>query len=93
MAENKAARLADEVIHVVSGFQVAEFSHVVGCLWPSNDRVCVEVAGGFYTALLGQAEIHWGNEVAAKLRQAVMAVREKAINMPLNWAQFVHYGP
>jgi len=31
-AENKAARLTDEVIHVVSGFQVAGFPHVVGCL-------------------------------------------------------------
>lgn len=31
-AENKAARLSDEVIHVVSGFQVAGFPYVVGCL-------------------------------------------------------------
>ncbi|KAB5513629.1 CHAT domain-containing protein, partial [Coniochaeta sp. 2T2.1] len=43
-AETKAEQLADEVIHVVSGFQVAGFPHVVGCLWPSIDRVCVEVA-------------------------------------------------
>jgi CHAT domain-containing protein len=42
-AENKAARLSDEVIHVVSGFQVAGFPHVVGCLWPSVDDVCVEI--------------------------------------------------
>ncbi|KAL2136726.1 hypothetical protein VTI74DRAFT_1767 [Chaetomium olivicolor] len=34
-AENRAAELSDEVIHVVSGFQVAGFPHVVGCLWPS----------------------------------------------------------
>lgn len=33
-AANGAARLRDEVIHVVSGFQVAGFAHVVGCLWP-----------------------------------------------------------
>lgn len=93
-AENKAARLADEVIHVVSGFQVAGFPHVVGCLWPSNDRICVEVAGGFYTALLDQREMRWDtDEVAGALREAVMAVRAKERGTPLYWAQFVHYGP
>ncbi len=93
-AENEAAQLTDEVIHVVSGFQVAGFPHVVGCLWPSNDRICVEVAGGFYNALLGQGGMRWDNDdVAAALRKAVMAIRAKEWSMPLNWAQFVHYGP
>jgi len=93
-AENKAARLLDEVIHVVSGFQVAGFPHVVGCLWPSNDRICVEVAVGFYTALLGQGRMRWDtDDVAWALRKAVMVVRAKERSMPLNWAQFVHYGP
>ena len=32
--ENKVAQLANEVIHVGSGFQVAGFRHVIGCLWP-----------------------------------------------------------
>ncbi len=40
-AEHKAARLSREAIHVVSGFQVAGFPRVMGCLWPSIDRVCV----------------------------------------------------
>jgi CHAT domain-containing protein len=31
-AENRVELLADEVIHVVSGFQVAGFAHVIGCL-------------------------------------------------------------
>ena len=31
-AENKAARLRDEVIHIVSGFQVAGFPYVIGSL-------------------------------------------------------------
>ncbi|KAL6902611.1 CHAT domain-containing protein [Trichoderma evansii] len=30
-AENKANKIDDEVIHIVSGFQVAGFPHVVGC--------------------------------------------------------------
>lgn len=31
-AENNAMRLKDEVIHIVSGFQVAGFAHAIGCL-------------------------------------------------------------
>ena len=93
-AQNRATRLSDEVIHVVSGFQVAGFPHVVGCLWPSIDRVCVEVADGFYSALFRQGESLWEKgEMALALREAVMSVRAEDMEMPLNWAQFVHYGP
>jgi predicted RNase H-like HicB family nuclease len=92
-AENKAARLSDEVIHVVSGFQVAGFPHVVGCLWPAGDSECVEVAKRFYSLILqrNQSAIN-NNEVASVLQEVVMAVRADDLSMPLNWAQFVHYG-
>ncbi|KAI5460955.1 CHAT domain-containing protein [Mariannaea sp. PMI_226] len=90
-AENKAKRLADEMIHVVSGFQVAGFPHVVGCLWPAGDSECVEVAKRFYSLAL-QQDKSVANDAASALREAVMAVREKELGMPLNWAQFVHYG-
>ncbi|KAH7165143.1 CHAT domain-containing protein [Fusarium sp. MPI-SDFR-AT-0072] len=92
-AENKAALLSDEVIHVVSGFQVAGFPHVVGCLWPAGDSECVEVSKRFYSLVLqrNQSVIN-NNEVASALQEAVMAVRADDLSMPLNWAQFVHYG-
>ncbi|KAH7140518.1 CHAT domain-containing protein [Dactylonectria estremocensis] len=92
-AENKAARLSDEVIHVVSGFQVAGFPHVVGCLWPAGDSECVGVAKRFYSLVLrgNQSAIN-NNEVALALQEAVMVVRAGDLSMPLNWAQFVHYG-
>ncbi len=93
-AQNRAERLSDEVIHVVSGFLVAGFPHVVGCLWPSNDGVCVEVAGEFYSSLFEQGKSRWQDgQMAAALREAVMGVRAGDMTMPLNWAQFVHYGP
>ncbi|KAH7115654.1 CHAT domain-containing protein [Dactylonectria macrodidyma] len=92
-ADNRAAWLSDEVIHVVSGFQVAGFPHVIGCLWPSNDRICVEVAGGFYRSLLRGKTTCWSDrEVALALRDAVMEVRKTELRMPLAWAQFVHFG-
>jgi CHAT domain-containing protein len=90
-AENKAARLRDEVIHVVSGFQVAGFPHVVGCLWLSADAVCEEVAKGFYGTLFkGDAEIE-DRDVAMALHEAVNAVRGTEWDQPLKWAQYVHY--
>jgi CHAT domain-containing protein len=93
-AENKGARLRDEVIHIVSGFQVAGFPHVIGSLWSAGDDECVEVASGFYSSLFehnGLSE-SGARQVAWALREAVMAVRAKDMDMPLNWAQFVHFG-
>ena len=54
---------------------------------------CVEVARRFYSSVLQRSWSATGNgEVASALQEAVMAVRAEDINMPLNWAQFVHYG-
>ncbi|KAK2855585.1 hypothetical protein FQN49_005049 [Arthroderma sp. PD_2] len=93
-AENKMANLIDEEIHMVTGFQVAGFGHVIGCLWPSIDRVCAEVAKGFYSSLFRQKDVQWeSREVAKALRESAMQVWETDLKRPLNWAQFVHYGP
>jgi tetratricopeptide (TPR) repeat protein len=97
-AENGAARLRDEVIHVVSGFQVAGFAHVIGCLWASSDIVSVEVAKGFYKTLFQRAKIEdkdveiEDEDVAMALHEGVRAARERDRDKPLEWAQFVHYG-
>ncbi len=76
----------------MSGFQVAGFPHVIGCLWPSVDSVCVEVASRFYSLLLHRKTNWSAREVALALREAVMAVRATEMEVPLVWAQFVHYG-
>jgi CHAT domain-containing protein len=92
-AENKAVRLADEAIHVVSGLQVAGFPHVIGCLWPSLDRICEEVARGFYTSLTMQGILDLGSSaIAEALHKSVVKIAARDWKQPLNWAQFVHYG-
>jgi CHAT domain-containing protein len=93
-AENRAASLVDEVLHVVSGFQVAGFRHVVGCLWPSSDSVCVEVAKSFYSEIR-RGGMEWEDRaVAAALHKAVVKICESKeySRRPLQWAQYVHYG-
>jgi len=76
----------------VNSFQVAGFGHVIGCIWPLVDRVCVEVARGFYLSLsrqgISRGEIR---DVAEALSEGIMEVWA-SLKRPLNWAQFVHEG-
>lgn len=88
------------MLQVVSGFQVAGFRHVVGCLWPSDDKVdkvCVEVAKSFHYSELGQGtDMKFSIEKAAALalHKAVVKVGESKgyRKRPLLWAQYVHFG-
>jgi hypothetical protein len=93
-AENKVRLLRDEVIHIVSGFQVAGFSHVVGSLWPAGDAECVQVVSLFYSYLFDQSGVSHpeARALACALQEAVKAIHADDMDMPLNWAQFVHFG-
>ncbi|PYH78975.1 hypothetical protein BO82DRAFT_404639 [Aspergillus uvarum CBS 121591] len=88
-------RLQDKPLQVVSSLQVAGFRHVVGCLWPSDDAVCVEVACSFYTQLhrSGMQGLT-DRDVALALHKAIKATSEpkKYEKQPLHWAQYVYYG-
>jgi CHAT domain-containing protein len=80
------------VLHV-SGFQVAGFRHVIGCLWPSFDGIGVEVAKRFYSDLFHHEDmLHDDKAVAVALQKAVVAVKNNHRKQPLLWAQFVHFG-
>jgi hypothetical protein len=58
-AENAAAYLVDEVLHLSSGFQLAGFSHVIRTMWGANDCVCATIAS-FAMPYLQWAEIRCG---------------------------------
>jgi tetratricopeptide (TPR) repeat protein len=94
-AENRAAQLVDEVLHVVSGFQIAGFRHVIGCLWPSSDSVCVEVAKSFYSKLSRSGNIgHDDKDIASALHKVLVEIKDsdEYRKRPLHWAQYVHFG-
>jgi CHAT domain-containing protein len=92
-AQNPVPQLADEAIHIVSGFQVAGFRQVIGCLWRSSDQTCLNVARGFYERLFNSRNLPWNNrDVAAALHESILDVKDKYPRRPLLWAQFVHYG-
>jgi CHAT domain len=90
-AENRSQQLADEVIHLASGFQVAGFPHVIGALWPSDDGVCVKIAETFYQKIAASHPAE-DRDIASALRDAVMNVRARWPLQPLLWAQYIHMG-
>ena len=44
----KGDKFLDEGLHLISGYQLAGFQHVIGTLWDVNDKACVEMATTTY---------------------------------------------
>lgn len=92
-ARNSVLHMADEMIHIASGFQLAGFSHVLGTLWPSESEVCREVAIDFYRSLFnGQDKDAGHRKVGMAFHEAVKRARDKNPLLPSKWAPFVHMG-
>ncbi|KAF2818084.1 hypothetical protein CC86DRAFT_246522, partial [Ophiobolus disseminans] len=94
-AQSRSDGLVDEVLHVVSSFQVAGFNHVVGCLWPSDDAVCARIAASFYSTLnAGFISKHGDKAAPLAFQMAVLEIKldKEYQKRPLDWAQYVHYG-
>lgn len=95
-ALNEVESLKDEVFHLATSFQLAGYSHVVAAIWSARDDICVEVAKRFYQQLWSKELSELPDaDVAYALHDAIMKVRETGRNrdMPLRWAQYVHFGP
>jgi CHAT domain-containing protein len=71
---NKADRLVDEGIHLVSACQLAGFRHVIGTLWEVSDRHCVDVAKVLYETLRdeGMTDV----TLCRGLHRAIRALRD-----------------
>lgn len=106
-ADNPAKDLADEVIHIASGFQLAGFSHVLAAMWPSESKVCKEISTDFYRSLFNSSDgSSDGNSdgsvsgssgeghrrVRIAFHEAVKKAQQKYRHSPLRWAPFVHLG-
>ncbi|MCJ1345728.1 hypothetical protein MMC31_003937 [Peltigera leucophlebia] len=83
--------LADECLHLASGFQVAGFAHVIGSLWQANDDICVLLAASFYGCLTKFGTKRSNRAVAEALRTAVIEIRSESPDLEL-WAPFIHSG-
>ncbi|CAL9331162.1 caspase, EACC1-associated type [Streptomyces sp. enrichment culture] len=80
-------RLADEAIHVSSAFQASGFAHVIGTLWPIDDRVAASMADAFY------AQVQAGLvDPAFAIQQAARRLRDRYPAAPILWAPMIHLG-
>jgi CHAT domain-containing protein len=78
--------LADEGLHVASGFQLAGFRHVIGTLWRIDDDTAPGIAENFYRSL------REGHPPAVALYNAVRGLRAQYPTSPALWGAFVHIG-
>ena len=71
---NKADKLIDEGIHLVSACQLAGFRHVIGTLWEVSDKYCVDVAKVLYETLRdeGMTDV----ALCRGLHRAIRALRD-----------------
>jgi len=78
-AEHWAAEMIDEVIYLVSGFQMAGFSHVIASMWSMDDEVCMKMAGKVYEWLKN------GYAVQANNGAVVVAVHNLIMEIWVVW--------
>ena len=95
-AEMRNWDMVDEVIHLVSGFQVAGFANVVGTLWKADNAYSVDLARAFnanWSEMDGdgdQEDVLSRKGVAAALHSALVGTRRST--NPLGWALYAHFG-
>lgn len=86
-------QLSDEAIHLASACQLAGFSHVIGTLWPINDRLAVDIAESFYTYLAAGPDGHLVTDRAAvALHRTIRDLRDRYPGLPSLWAAYLHVG-
>lgn len=81
---------ADEVIHLVSGFRLAGYRHVVGTLWPLDDMIAAAAAHRFYELL---PDTPAADQAAITLHQVTRELRDQHRDRPDLWAPIIHSGP
>lgn len=82
--------LADEAVHLTSGFQLAGYRHVIGTLWTINDRVAVKISAITYDAMTGDKPDPGLAPFA--VHRAAREIRRQFPLVPSLWASHIHAG-
>ncbi|MEU9204834.1 CHAT domain-containing protein [Streptomyces sp. NPDC048332] len=90
---NTAPRLADEFLHITGAFHLAGYRHVIGTLWPVDDRAAAQLGTDFYAQLTddGTAPPQAGRSALA-LHLATARLRARYPHAPSLWAAHTHTG-
>ncbi|KAL6918806.1 hypothetical protein FSST1_002832 [Fusarium sambucinum] len=72
----------DENIHLISGFRLAGFRHVIGTLWEVSDETCVDITKATYEGIRdgGMSD----DSVCRGLHMASRALRKKCLSTPIS---------
>jgi hypothetical protein len=93
-AKNEDEHLTDEMLHIVSGFQLAGFPHVIGSMWAVDDDI-VNALSDAFAKRISESD---GDDaaIARALHDSVntqrMAGKRRVSPDVLGWAPFVHFG-
>ncbi|MFF0478417.1 CHAT domain-containing protein [Streptomyces sp. NPDC004284] len=90
---NTAPRLVDESLHITGAFHLAGYRHVIGTLWPVDDRTAAQLGTDFYTHLTdnGTAPPR-PDRSALALHLATQRLRSRYPHAPSLWAAHTHTG-
>ncbi|MFJ3306339.1 CHAT domain-containing protein [Streptomyces sp. NPDC086549] len=83
--------LADESVHLASGFQIAGYPQVIGSLWSVPDTASARLADSFYAHATEDGRL-LPSRVPGALHRAVAEARHRYPDHPELWAAFVHHG-
>lgn len=86
-----ALTVADESIHIASGFRLAGYQNVIACLWPVSDPAAVRMAHFLFNASRGTTLLLPAKPATA-LHQAMRHLRRRHRGFPSLWAPFIHLG-
>ncbi|WP_037687306.1 CHAT domain-containing protein [Streptomyces durhamensis] len=87
-------RLADEAVHLTGAFHLAGYRHVIGTLWPVDERAAAEIANDFYIHLTAGGTTPPDTARSAQaLHHAVRSLRTRYLRSPTYWAAHTHTGP
>ena len=77
---------------MTGAFRLAGFRHVVGTLWPAQDRAATLAAVEFYKKRPAQSGTR-ADWATGALTRVVRQLRDTGVDTPSAWAGYVHVGP
>ncbi|MBF6339366.1 CHAT domain-containing protein [Nocardia abscessus] len=85
-------QLADEGINLVSAFQLAGYTHVIGTLWEVDDDIATTIATNVYKSITNPDGTSNMASTAEILHRVVLDIRNRKAATPTLWAAHIHAG-
>ncbi|MFG1798342.1 CHAT domain-containing protein [Nocardia sp. NPDC049149] len=91
-AQSPDDQLADEGINLVSAFQLAGYTNVIGTLWEVNDDIAATIAANLYQRITTPDGNLDTTSTAEVLHHVIRDIRRAKTATPTLWAAHIHAG-